>query len=276
MTAWPSGRVMADHLSGLGGAQRSGLAVELTAEINALLGGSLQVCADQPAGWPGLRDRLAADLDATLDEPGRALVAAMACDQREPAAAFVEDLAEILFVRRPQRSEYRFNTLRSRPWRIERLMLEYATWARRLDAHQSALTKAYCARACDRLPVGCCSVLGYDLGLVPDRMLALQRLEALGAGWSPPEREDGCRYHTRSGCVLRLFKSPACIGFVCDRLAASLREAHGPAARAFIDGLDLFQRCDLDRERVFEQMRAAEQAGRALLTRGGQPEAAWA
>lgn len=273
MSAWQAGRVMADHLAELGPADSRAVADRLAGEINALLGLDLESEPDESGGWPGLRTRLAADLEARLDAPTAALVAALACDKRSPAAAFVEDLAEILFVPRALRSEYRFHSLPSKPWRIERLLLEYAIWSRRLDDLQTALTKAICAGSCERLPVGCCSVLGYDLGLVPDRMLALQRIEAVRAGWTPPVRELGCRYHTPRGCVLRLFKSPACIGFMCQAIEDRLCAEHGPLAKPFLDGLDGFQRCDLDRARIFAQMETVVRSGEVLLGGGGSREA---
>ena len=276
MSGWPRGRVMAGLLAGLERPARRELAFALASEIEALLGLDLKPSPLAAGDWPGMRAALAAALEERLDGPTAGMIAALVTDRDAPVAAFVEDLAEILFVPRTRRSEYRFNTLASRPWCIQRLLLEYATWSRRLDDHQTALSKAICARACDRLPTGCCSVLGYDLGLVPDRMLALQRLEAERAGWTLPDRELGCRYHTPRGCALRLFKSPACVGFMCQAIEDALLDRHGPPARAYLEQLDRFQRCDLDRVRIFERMAAAARAGHDLIGREPSQEAAWA
>jgi hypothetical protein len=150
-------------------------------------------------------------------------------------------------------------------------MLEYAMWARRLDDAAGPHLAPFCARRCPTPPVGCCHHLGYDMGLVPDGMLRLQALEATWGGWTLPADADRhrCRYHTPTGCALRLFKTPACLQYLCPPLAAALERAHGTrAARDLVEALDALGRCDIDRARVFARLADAVRAGRRLASIG--------
>ncbi len=174
-------------------------------------------------------------------------------------------LAEILFLPRRQRSEYRHNPLPTPPWQIKKLLLEYALWSLRLDRLLGKLTKGFCAQHCDRPPVGCCSILGYDLGLVPETMLEAQELEAATHGWQAPAVEDKCKYHSDTGCCLALFKSPACAGMLCDGILEKLRSNHpAKAIEAFLEPLALYRNHALDREQIFELMRKTVDAGQRL------------
>jgi len=194
------------------------------------------------------------------------LIERLCSDRSRPLESFVEDLAEILFVEREQRSEYVNNTQVAPPWKIGKLMLEYTVKARRIDEILGVLTKGFCAADCDRLPVGCCSIQGYDMGVVPEAMLELQKIEARQYGWTAPEREDKCKFHEETGCVLRLFKSPACIGMLCDPLVASLRERWEAAhLDPFLERLAVFRNCDIDRVRVFDVMDELIENGERLL-----------
>ena len=198
----------------------------------------------------------------------RELIERLCSDRQRPFESLARDLAEIHFLERDQRSEYVSNTQVAPPWRFGKLMLEYAVKARRLDEILGALTKDYCATCCDRLPVGCCSIQGYDMGLVPDGMLELQEIEARQFGWCAPEREEKCKYHGEAGCVLRLFKSPACIGMLCDPLVGDLA-ARFDSSRLdpFLERLAVFRNCDIDRAQIFEAMDRVIAAGEDLLRR---------
>ena len=179
---------------------------------------------------------------------------------------FVHDLAEILFLERQERTEYTTNTQVAAPYQIHKLMLEYAVKSRRADDVMGALTKPFCAASCHKPPVGCCHILGYDLGLVPHTMLRLQSIESRRNGHLPPATEEKCKYHTATGCTLRLFKSPACIGALCDPLAASLEERHPPRELgAFLRCLETFRNCHIDRVQVFHAMDGVIRSGRTLL-----------
>jgi len=199
-------------------------------------------------------------------EATRELIARLCSDRTRQVESFARDLAEILLLEREQRSEYVTNTQAAPPWRFPKLMLEYAVMARRIDEILGALTKGYCAVECDRLPLGCCSIQGYDMGLVPDGMLELQEIEARQFDWRAPAREERCKFHGPAGCVLRLFKSPACLGMLCDPLVASLRLRHDPLLlEQFLECLAAFRNCDIDRVRVFEVMGQVIESGRNLL-----------
>ena len=240
-------------------------------ELDRLLGSGLATAAQN---LPGLELEPELELASFVEVVGRrleegdadaALVDLLAPDRARAGASLVAALAEILFVPRLQRTEYLANTLPSPPWRIGLLLLEYAVWSVRIDEELGALTKGFCARSCTRLPVGCCSVLGYDMGVVPEAMLSAQELEARAQGWTPPEREDTCRYHGPRGCHLRLFKSPACAGMLCDALIDDLRDRfEEPAPAAFLEALARFRNHTLDRAAVFEHMAAVAAAGGEL------------
>ena len=208
--------------------------------------------------------------------PLQPLITYLAPDRQRVMESLTEALAEILFVPRQQRTEYLQRQNATPPWDIRRLLLEYALWSARLDRIQTALTKAFCGRKCPRPPfvdragealaVGCCSIQGYDMGLSTPGLLRAQELEAAAGGWSPPEREEQCKYLGSGGCRLRLFKSPACVGMLCDELVVDL--GHGrpaEAVQAFLTPLARLRVGVLDREQIFACMAEVAVAGEALL-----------
>ena len=192
------------------------------------------------------------------------LVTALASDRSSPFESLLHDLDEILFLPRVRRSEYVGSPAPPGPWIFPKLMLEYAVWSRRLDEVVGRLLSPFCARSCPSPPIGCCHQLGYDMGLAPAGMLRLQELEATLRGWSLPPDPDlhKCRYHTDTGCALRLFKTPACLQYVCDPMRAELQSALGEEqAQELVDALHTFGCCDIDRSRVFERLAEAVRAG---------------
>jgi hypothetical protein len=219
------------------------------------------------------------DLDGFLRSAGRrvdelprdvkALATFLTPDSAVGGASLAEALAEILFVPRRERTEYRSNRLPSPPWRIRRLLLEYALWSQRLDDAATSLTRGFCASHCDRRPVGCCSIPGYDMDLSTEAMLAVQELEATMLGWTEPASEQGCKYHGPTGCCLLRFKSPACAGMLCDAVVADLRRRFAPSAlEEFLVPLAAFRNQTLNRAPIFDAMRevveAAQRLGSAL------------
>lgn len=255
-------------------AQRAQLVETLLGEVNGLLTMTLGPPRALADDFDGLIDGLADALEWAVEGADcrygaaetRALVAELTLDAERPMRGFLADLSEILFLPRERRNEYTTNRHTAPPYRIRKLLLEYAVFGRQLDELMGAISKAYCAHQCEKPPVGCCHILGYDLGLVPEVMLELQRLEAIRRGWQPPATEEHCRYHTATGCVIALFKSPACVGYLCEPLTAHLRARRGgPKLDRFIRELSMFNNCDLDRRRIFRAMRATIEAGHALL-----------
>lgn len=255
-------------------AERAHLAESLVGAINGLLTLMLGPPPATAPSFDGLLDLLEEVLDRAIEAPDcrhdadatRRLIAALTHTRERPLRGFLEDLSEILFLPRKQRSEYTSNRHAASPYKVRKLLLEYAVFSRQMDELVGAISKAYCARRCEKLPVGCCHILGYDLGLVPEVMLELQRLEALRNGWTPPQQEDHCRYHSPSGCVIGLFKSPACVGYLCEPLTSHLRATRGGAElNRFLNDLSVFNNCDLDRRKIFEAMQATIAAGNALL-----------
>ena len=93
-----------------------------------------------------------------------------------------------------------------------------------------------------------CHILGYNMGLVPDRLLAPQQLEASRRGWRAPKHPDltKCRYHRADGCALVLFKSPACIGYLCEGIEADLSKRFERTALERFYRTNAYKRCEKD------------------------------
>lgn len=195
----------------------------------------------------------------------------LATDRQNPSLSLVENVCDILFLEREQRSEYVESKGGASPFKIRKLLLEYALFSVQIDKIIGELTKNYCAQNCDRLPVGCCSVLGYDLGIIPEVMLEAQTLEARTRGFlEPSPLLKKCRFHTDEGCIIALFKTPACVGFLCEGLIFMLEETYPkPMARDFVAALTAFRNCDIDRREVFEKMKETIEAGNRLLEWNG-------
>ena len=217
------------------------------------------------------------DLDGFLGSAGhrvdglprhaQALATFLTPDAAVGGASLVEALAEILFVPRQHRTEYRFHRLPSPPWRIRRLLLEYAVWAQRLDDAATSLTRGFCAEHCDRLPTGCCAIPGYDMGLSTEAMLAAQELEATMLGWTEPPSEEGCKFHGPTGCCLLRFKSPACAGMLCDAAVADLRRRWPASAlEEFLVPLAKYRNQILNRSEIFDTMREVVEAAQRLVS----------
>ncbi len=226
------------------------------------------------------QQRRVRDMAASLFPPGpdgqwpcsedMPLLRALTRGAPDPAQALLDDLAEILLLPRHERSEYRDHRGTMPPYKIGKLMLEYAVKSAQIDRIVGALTKGFCARHCDRPPVGCCHILGYDLGLVPEVMLELQRLEAARQEVVFPDGalEEKCRYHTRRGCPLKLFKSPACVRYICPPMFTYLEQrfGHCPGELAvFIAALTDFGNSHFDREKIYEVMDRLIATGEILL-----------
>ncbi len=241
-------------------------------EIESLLGVKLSVSPSGP--WIRWVASAAEALEATVSsstspyaaELNFELIHGMTHDRSAGVSGFINELAEILLLPRAERSEYQIEAGQPEPFWIRKLLLEYATKGRHLDALTGALTKGHCAHECDRLPTGCCSVAGYDMGVMPGAMRRLQVIEARRTGWEAPAREENCRFHTVTGCNLATFKSPHCVGFLCEGLHSSLAARFAPKPLAtFCEKFALFRVSAIDRSQVFDAMDDLLTAGRCLL-----------
>jgi hypothetical protein len=248
-------------------------------ELNALLGVGLPCRGSRTRDYGTFLDDLSARTTTAITDKAYSfprdetfeLIALLTTGDEKNVREFVHDVAEILFLEREQRTEYIDTNQVTPPYRIHKLMLEYAMKSRHVDNMVGALTKRFCATSCPKLPTACCYILGYDLGLVPKTMLRLQAVEARRNGHSTPPVEEKCRYHTHTGCTLSLFKSPACIGYLCDGLKTSLEETY-PALElaAFTRCLETFRDCPIDRSQVFDAMDGVIAAGRKLVAARGR------
>jgi hypothetical protein len=248
----------------------------VTAQIDALLGLEIDAPRSLKEQYPAFVDDLSERMNARLEEKGGGfhdgalmrLILRLASDREEPVPSFIHDVCEIQFLSREDRSEYTCHEQSGKPFKINKILLEYAIKSIQVDEIVGLVTKRYCAESCDRLPTGCCHILGYDLGLVPEAMLELQRLEARKNGWEAivdgVERQ--CRFHSARGCTIALSKSPSCVGHLCDPLVSHLKDSYpAEVLDPFLEALARFRNCCIDRSEVFEAMDAIIRTGRALI-----------
>ncbi len=143
----------------------------------------------------------------------------------------------------------------------DRLIIAYTMKTKKMDKILSRLTKEYCAAGCESIPVGCCDQTSYYFMGINDKMVKLQEKEAKNNGWL--DFPSNCRYHTSKGCKLKLFKSPICLGFICDPLEKAIRDDFAcDSAELFIadlkhliDFASYFAYCDsLSYSEYFEEL----------------------
>jgi hypothetical protein len=267
---------MTRWFSSLTKAERRAAWRRLLDTLNDLLGLGLAAPLPGEGSWETCLEMLSREVWAGVHHPDyplgtdetAALIAALAEDKDRSMESFLTALAEILFIERERRSEYVENRLSVPPFKISLLLLEYATKMTAVDRLMDELCKEFCRDLCPKSPVGCCNILGYDMGLVPDRMLAVQKLEASMRGWRAPKHPDltKCRYHRADGCALVLFKSPACIGYLCEGIETDLAKRFDRAAlERFYRRLAELRNCDIDRREVFRALDALIDAGARLI-----------
>jgi hypothetical protein len=248
----------------------------VTAQIHGLLGLEIGAPTGIQDRYSAFVDDLCERVEVRLEEESRGLdesaamqlILCLASDRERPVPSFIRDVCEIQCLPRDERLGDIRREQSWKPFRVKEILLEYAIKSSQIDEIIGLLTKGYCAESCDRLPTGCCTIPGYDLGLVPETMLELQRLEARKNGWDAVVDgvEERCRFHSSRGCTIALFKSPACIGHLCDQLGAHLEDRYSTAVLGpFLEALARFRNCCIDRSRVFEAMDAMIRTGRALV-----------
>lgn len=264
------------------GAHRNAMGAKIILSICDVFPFDISSRGERFASFPSfesMKKHIAKEVEGALSRMGdshgeeaiRDFVRFLTTDRQNPSLCLVEDVCDILFIEREQRSEYLEKKGGPPPFKIRKLLLEYALFSRQIDRIIGELTKNYCAHNCDRLPVGCCSVLGYDLGLVPEVMLEAQTMEARILGFREPSPlVKKCKFHHDDGCIIALFKTPACVGFLCEGLIFMLEETYPQAmARDFVAALTAFRNCDIDRREVFEKMKKTIECGNRLLEWNG-------
>jgi hypothetical protein len=117
-------------------------------------------------------------------------------------------------------------------------LIAYAARSQQLESILKRLgAREYCASECAKGPDGCCSDHGYDVENDDFfEFLALQEVEARRHGWLGPDKR--CRYHSHDGCMLSLFKAPACLKLLCRTLVKDLDRRFGPTAYDFADAVE--------------------------------------
>lgn len=268
--------VMNQFLAGLSADDKKTFVRTVVDELNGLLGLSLKEQDLESGDYEFFLHDTASQVLAALENDAytfpknttHRLIRTLTTNRDTAISSLINDIAEILFLRRDQRTEYVSNKIHAQPYNIRKLMLEYALKSKLIDEIVGVLTKGHCANSCDKLPTGCCYILGYDLNLVPDTMLELQEIEAIRNGHEFPPVEEKCKYHTSSGCTIALFKSPQCVGYLCDGLEEFLKDTYQPKdLEAFLKHLFIFRNCYIDRSNIFDAMDATIAAGRRLQQR---------
>jgi hypothetical protein len=248
----------------------------VTAPINALLDLEIDAPRSLQEQYSYFVDDLSERIRMRLEEKGGSscngavmrLILRLASDREQPVPSFIRDVCEIQFLSREDRSEYTCHRQSGKPFKISKILLEYAIKSSQIDDIMGLVTKSYCAESCNRLPTGCCHILGYDLGLVPEAMLELQRLEARKNGWEAivDGVERKCRFHSAGGCTIAVSKSPSCVGHLCDQLLSHLEDSYPTAVlEPFLEALARFRNCFIDRSEVFKAMDSIIRTGKALI-----------
>lgn len=136
---------------------------------------------------------------------------------------------------------------------VRRHVIRYSLYGRELDIIQTHLTKARCAASCPRPPMGCCNNQHWRIYSMSDIMMTrpsavatrladnIQHMQAgedeyHGAA-KPDATTSRCRYFRDDGCVLRLFKSPLCMHYLCDGIRDGLATSFGDAGNRFSDAM---------------------------------------
>lgn len=84
----------------------------------------------------------------------------------------------------------------------------------------------YCGKICDAKPLGCCTEEILKPRVHSELFLKLQEVESRRNGHV--DEQGNCKYHARkSGCSLYRFKSPTCLGYLCNPLKTKLASQEG-------------------------------------------------
>jgi hypothetical protein len=114
------------------------------------------------------------------------------------------------------------------------LLKDYMSKSEQLDCILTLLTREYCANCPRNADYGCCDFVHEAVKELPDEAIRLQEVECLENGGNLKEEGGICRYHSSSGCCLRLMKSSSCLGHLCDDLKEKLRQEFSEVAEPFI------------------------------------------
>ncbi len=111
----------------------------------------------------------------------------------------------------------------------DKVLEMYASRAKILDELQEGLTREFC-NPCKRTPEPCCNSNYYVVG-IPKGMERLQSEEAnsnatrLGID---SQSDKKCDYYSEKGCLLKKYKSPLCLGMLCEEIIKpGLIQRHG-------------------------------------------------
>lgn len=131
----------------------------------------------------------------------------------------------------------------------DKVVEDYASRTRQLDQILDDLTKDFCRR-CSEYQISetkpCCKSRPYPpyhmSGATPE-LLEHQKKEARANGVEPVYRRDFCNFLTENGCVLKVYKSPVCIGYMCFDLEEHLNKEFGEEnVKPFAENMKMIKR----------------------------------
>ena len=144
----------------------------------------------------------------------------------------------------------------------------YTSRTLELDPVLESLTRQYCADNCPRGKNGCCTSHHYKNEIL-EEMLVLQEREAKKNKW---EKGKGgkCKYHNPTGCTLKAYKPPICIGHLCNDLEDFMEKEFGNKGKQFTEAMDKASAGSLDLGQkkanlLFAYLDRAIETGRKLV-----------
>jgi hypothetical protein len=133
-----------------------------------------------------------------------------------------------------------------------RAVIRYSLYVRKLHLVQELWIREMCGQGCPRPPVGCCGANHFVILSLSDILIArpspaamhlahvISRLQegehAYARGTGRKVHQGYCTHLAGDGCMLRLFKSPRCIHYLCGAVEQKLNETYD-APMVFIDAM---------------------------------------
>jgi len=150
-----------------------------------------------------------------------------------------------------------------KPKCMSNTLFKYVQRTEKLDTVLEKLTRDYCPSVC-KISTGCCNIQGYRYG-VPNSFSQFQEAEALYNLWESPG--EGCKYISKEGCKLTLFKAPICITGLCQEIKQHLRQEYGRQGEKFYNLMWDAVKYNLKHKpsRLFRAMDAAIAQGEKLI-----------
>ncbi|MDP2847379.1 MAG: hypothetical protein Q8O35_04220 [Humidesulfovibrio sp.] len=142
--------------------------------------------------------------------------------------------------------------LGSRHSNVRRLVIAYSLYIRQVDVILQSGPRAFCGAGCPTPPAGCCNHEHYVIMNITDLMSSqnspaalhmahmiglLQKDESAHHRKGRTMRPGYCRLLAEDGCTLRLFKSPRCVHYMCEKLQRDMINQSNGAAQPLLSAM---------------------------------------